>query len=164
MYLIQQAELVVDNKFRNNHSTKCTTSTTTMKQEENYDFTRKNCLNGNISVASTSSLPHSSSITNDQVPVLNTLAAATNHRVVAPEATSSSGRNGDLQVTSSNGLTTNNNNTLRIVQNNNNTNYKKTSSIENGAKPNNNSNNRTKPASITGERLQFFKGMYGLTM
>lgn len=160
MYLIQQSELVVDNKFRNNHLVKCTSSTTKMKQEENYDLTRKNCLNGNTNVPSTSSLPQSATITIDQVPVSNTVAVATNHRV-GFEATSSSEINGEIQVTSSLDLATNNNNAFRIQHNNNNntTSYNRTSSIENGAKPNNNSNNRTKPASITGERLQFFKGM-----
>lgn len=160
MYLIQQSELVVDNKFRNNHLVKCTSSTSKMKQEENYDLTRKNCLNGNTNVPSTSSLPQSATITIDQVPVSNTVAVTTNHRV-GFEATSSSEINGEIQITSSLDLPTNNNNAFRIQHNNNNntTSYNRTSSIENGAKPNNNSNNRTKPASITGERLQFFKGM-----
>lgn len=141
MYLIQQAELVVDNKFRNNHLTKCTTSTTTtMKQEENHDFTRKNGLNGNISVAesTSSSQPHSTStIALDQIPVINTVAAATaNHHATTGTATSSSGRNGDHQLASSmspHDLTTNNNNALRNHNNNNNnnSNNKKASSIGN---------------------------------
>lgn len=160
MYLIQQAELVVDNKFRNNQLTKCTSSITTMKQEENGEFSRKNGLNGNISVtpSTTATSEAQSSIIIDQGPTITSGITTNLHALAA-----SSVGNGDHHMASSASphdlTTTNNNNGFRMNHNNNNsTNNKNSSNVENGAKPNNNNSNRTKPATITGERLQFFKG------
>uniref|UniRef100_A0A336M3X8 CSON002260 protein n=1 Tax=Culicoides sonorensis TaxID=179676 RepID=A0A336M3X8_CULSO len=157
MFLIQPADIVVDNTFYNNHKTKCTSIVSTMKQqEENSNCARKNGLNGNLSASAT--IVSQSTIAIEQVSISHqSLGSNTNHQVVP----SSSGRNGDNHMSSSTSpsalitTTANNNNEPSHMNISNDNNQKKTPSVESSSKPNNNS--RSKNTTITGERLQFFK-------
>lgn len=176
MYLIQQAELVV---------TKCTTMQ--KMQEECDEFVRKNGINGNLNVStSTSTSLGVSRSPNNQSP------SSISHNYFGnnpSSTTTSTGRNGenftphDLSIINTTTTTPSSNNTSssatlvttgtannfhrmtnsnRLLDNTNNKNSATTtSSIEDGSKPNQN-NLRTKTATITGERLQFFKGNFYL--